>query len=155
MWNEYNSSKRIKSIELSNQGGEQVIGDSLTAAILQRALDGTWQRQRAIANNIANHETPGYKAIKVSFEESLDRELRKLEKIPGKERLEEGLDALGNAEFSVYSDYSASNRADGNNVDLDLENIEMAKVQIQYQYLTRSMTDMFSRLRYAISEGKK
>ena len=44
-----------------------MIGDSVTSALLQKALDGTWQRQRAIANNIANHETPGYKAIKVSF----------------------------------------------------------------------------------------
>ncbi len=133
-----------------------MIGDSITSAILQKALDGSWQRQRAIANNIANHETPGYKAIKVNFEDSLEREISKLENsVPAKEKIAEGLEALKNSEINVYSDYSTSNRADGNNVDLDLENIEMAKAQIQYQFLTRSMTDMFSRLRYAISEGKK
>lgn len=133
-----------------------MIGDSITSAILQKALDGTWQRQRAISNNIANHETPGYKAIKVDFENSLDQEIRKLENsIPTKEKIIEGLETLKGSEINVFSDNSTSNRADGNNVDLDLENIEMAKTQIQYQYLTRSMTDMFSRLRYAISEGKK
>lgn len=133
-----------------------MIGDSITSAILQKALDGTWQRQRAISNNIANHETPGYKAIKVDFENSLDQEIRKLENsIPTKEKIIEGLETLKSSEINVFSDNSTSNRADGNNVDLDLENIEMAKTQIQYQYLTRSMTDMFSRLRYAISEGKK
>ena len=133
-----------------------MIGDSITTAILQKALDGTWQRQRAISNNIANHETPGYKAIKVDFENSLDREIRKLENsIPTKERITESLEALKDSEINVYSNESTSNRADGNNVDMELENIEMAKTQIQYQYLTRSMTDMFSRLRYAISEGKK
>ena len=133
-----------------------MIGDSITSAILQKALDGTWQRQRAISNNIANHETPGYKAIKVDFENSLDQEIRKLENsIPTKEKIIESLETLKDSEISVFSDNSTSNRADGNNVDLDLENIEMAKTQIQYQYLTRSMTDMFSRLRYAISEGKK
>jgi flagellar basal-body rod protein FlgB len=133
-----------------------VIGDSITSAILQKALDGTWQRQRAISNNIANHETPGYKAIKVNFEDSLDQEIRKLENsIPTKENMAESLKELKDSDINVYSDYSTSERADGNNVDLDLENIEMAKTQIQYQYLTRSMTDMFSRLRYAISEGKK
>ncbi len=133
-----------------------MIGDSITSAILQKALDGTWQRQRAISNNIANHETPGYKAIKVDFENSLDQEIRKLENsIPTKERITESLEALKDSEINVYSDESTSNRADGNNVDMELENIEMAKTQIQYQYLTRSMTDMFSRLRYAISEGKK
>ncbi len=133
-----------------------MIGDSITSAILQRALDGTWQRQRAIANNIANHETPGYKAIKVNFEDALDRELRKLDNsVPTKEKITEALEGLKRSEISVYSDRSTANRADGNNVDMDLENIEMAKAQIQYQYLTRSMTDMFARLRYAISEGKK
>ncbi|HYE67054.1 MAG TPA: flagellar basal body rod protein FlgB [Anaerovoracaceae bacterium] len=133
-----------------------MIGDSITSAILQKALDGTWQRQRAISNNIANHETPGYKAIKVDFENSLDQEIRKLgNSIPTKEKIIESIETLKDAEINVFSDNSTSNRADGNNVDLDLENIEMAKMQIQYQYLTRSMTDMFSRLRYAISEGKK
>jgi len=133
-----------------------MIGDSITSAILQKALDGTWQRQRAITNNIANHETPGYKAIKVDFENSLDQEIRKLENsIPTKEKIIESIETLKDSEINVFSDNSTSNRADGNNVDLDLENIEMAKTQIQYQYLTRSMTDMFSRLRYAISEGKK
>jgi len=133
-----------------------MIGDTITSAILQKALDGTWQRQRAISNNIANHETPGYKAIKVDFEDSLDQEIRKLENsIPTKERITESLEALKDSEINVYSNKSTSNRADGNNVDMELENIEMAKTQIQYQYLTRSMTDMFSRLRYAISEGKK
>lgn len=133
-----------------------MIGDSITTAILQKALDGAWQRQRAISNNIANHETPGYKAVKVNFEDSLEKEIRKLENsIPTKEKITEGIQALKNSDIDIYSDYSTSNRADGNNVDLDLENIEMAKTQIQYQYLTRSMTDMFSRLRYAISEGKK
>lgn len=133
-----------------------MIGDSMASALLQKALDGTWQRQRAIANNIANHETPGYKAVKVSFEESLDQEIRKLENsIPSKEQITKNIEAVSNSEISVFADQSTSMRADGNNVDLDLENIEMAKVQIQYQYLTRSMTDMFARLRYAISAGQK
>jgi flagellar basal-body rod protein FlgB len=133
-----------------------MIGNSITTAILQKALDGAWQRQRAISNNIANHETPGYKAIKVNFEDSLEKEIEKLGKgEPSKEKIAEAIEAVGDSDIDVYSSYSTSGRADGNNVDMDLENIEMAKTQIQYQYLTRSMTDMFARLRYAISEGKK
>lgn len=131
-----------------------MIGDSITSAVLQRALDGTWQRQRAIAGNIANHETPGYKALKVTFEDSLDHEIQKLkQRMPIK--ISQELGAVRNSEIGVFTDSSTSERADGNNVNLDLENIEMAKVQFQYQYLTRSMTDMYARLRYAISEGKK
>lgn len=134
-----------------------MIGDTIANALVQKALDGTWQRQRAISNNIANHETPGYKAIKVSFEDSLDQEIQKLGIKPPttKEEMTADLQAVKNSEISAYSDYSTTERADGNNVDLDLENIEMAKTQIQYQYLTRSMMDTFARLRYAISEGKR
>jgi flagellar basal-body rod protein FlgB len=133
-----------------------MIGDSLTAAILQKALDGTWQRQKAISNNIANYETPGYKAMNVSFEDSLDREVNRLRgKAMNAEELSKGKESIRNADISVASDYATLERADGNNVNMELENIEMAKTQIQYQYLTRSMSDMFSRLRYAISEGKK
>ncbi|MDD2189661.1 MAG: flagellar basal body rod protein FlgB [Eubacteriales bacterium] len=131
-----------------------MIGESLTSAILQRALDGTWQRQRAISGNIANYDTPGYKALKVNFEDSLDHEIRKLEQCMPAGSFK-NYESIKNAGINVMADNSTSERADGNNVNLDLENIEMAKVQIQYQYLTRSMTDMYSRLRYAISEGKK
>ena len=133
-----------------------MIGDTAMSAILQKALDGTWQRQRAITNNIANAETPGYKAINVSFEKSLDQEVQKLaSNMDTKEEFYQGLEELKKSDIEVYSDYSTSERADGNNVNIESENIEMAKTQLQYQYLTRSMTDMFSRLRYAISEGKK
>lgn len=132
-----------------------MIGDNAASSILQRALDGSWQKQRAIANNIANSETPGYKAIHVSFEESLDQEVQKLAgNMETKEEYYEGLERIKDADIGVFSDYSTSERADGNNVNLEAENIEMAKVQFQYSYLTRSMTDMFTRLRYAISGGK-
>jgi flagellar basal-body rod protein FlgB len=133
-----------------------MIGDTAMSAMLQKALDGTWQRQRAIADNIANAETPGYKAIKVSFEESLDKEVQKLAgSMDTKEDFYQGLQKIKDSEISEFSDNSTSERADGNNVNIDSENIDMAKTQLQYAYLTRSMTDMFSRLRYAISEGKK
>lgn len=133
-----------------------MIGDSAMSSVLQRALDGTWQRQKAIANNIANSETPGYKAINVSFEESLQSEVQKLSgKMDSRQEFDKGLKDIKNAEIDSYSDYSTSERADGNNVNMDAENVDMAKTQIQYSYLTRSMTDMFSRLRYAVSEGKK
>ena len=35
-----------------------MLGDSITSSVVQRALDGVWQRQKAISANIANYETP-------------------------------------------------------------------------------------------------
>ncbi|NLT49081.1 MAG: flagellar basal body rod protein FlgB [Clostridiales bacterium] len=134
-----------------------MIGNSIASALIQKALDGTWQRQKAIAANIANHETPGYKAVKVSFEEALENEVKRL----GTTSMSNGSGnndpymSIQNSRIRFLTDQSGSERADGNNVNLESENIDMAKTQIQYQYLTRAMTDFYSRLRYAISEGKR
>lgn len=133
-----------------------MIGESYTLALLQRAMDGTWQRQKAIANNLANQETPGYKAVRVSFEESLQKEVDKIKESAASPREIKGrIGDVLQSEINVRKDYTTSERLDGNNVNADVENIEMARVQIQYEYLTRSMSDMFARMRYAISEGKK
>jgi flagellar basal-body rod protein FlgB len=133
-----------------------MIGDSLTTAVLQRALDGTWQREKTVAANIANHETPGYKAIKVSFEDALDRAVRDLKRrtAVSKGDYMNALESVRRADIEVHEERTYSERADGNNVNLEEENIEMAKVQTQYSYLTRQITDTFSRLRYAVTEGR-
>lgn len=130
-----------------------MIGNDSVTAMLQKALDGTWERQKAIANNIANQETPGYKAQKVSFEDALEREMKNY--AGASDQKEQSVQGILNSEIKFYSDNSSSERLDGNNVNIESENIEMAKTQIQYQYLIRSMTDMISRLRYAVTEGRK
>jgi flagellar basal-body rod protein FlgB len=130
-----------------------MIGDSLSTAVLQRAMDGIWQRQKAVSANIANHETPGYKAVKVSFEDALDRAVRSMKNEADPVRAR-NLDAVKRADIEVFQDETFSERADASNVNLELENIEMAKVQIQASYLSRQMTDTFSRLRYAVREGR-
>ena len=67
----------------------------------------------------------------------------------------QALKNIQQSEISVFKDNFTTERADGNNVNIDVENLEMARTQLQYQYLTRGLSDSFSRLRYAISEGKK
>ena len=131
-----------------------MIGNDSVSAMLQRAMDGSWERQKAISNNIANHETPGYKAQKVFFEDALAREMDRYAESSA-ESGEKGISNILNSRIECVSDHTTSERYDGNNVNLDSENLEMAKSQIQYQYLIRSMTNMFSRLRYAVSEGRK
>lgn len=144
----------IEEIILEGEG--KMIGDSIASVAMQRALDGAWERQKAISNNIANFETPGYKALKVSFEQSLALEIRKNQTFAlnsGENNID--FNSLRNSDINVFKDSNSSERADGNNVNLENENIDMAKTQLQYQYLTRGMSDMFARLRYAVSEGKK
>lgn len=135
-----------------------MIGETVVSAVVNVALNGTWQRQKAIANNIANYSTPGYKAKKVSFEHTLNQEVGKLKlksNSASTNHRQKKIRSINDTKIIVYSDYCTIERADGNNVNQELENIELAKTQIQYQYLIRSMSDRFSRMRYAINEGKR
>ncbi len=135
-----------------------MIGDSITAALYQKALDGTWQRQKATSNNIANSETPGYKAIKVNFEDSLKAEINKLKTTSAGSSTGfldkmDSIQSINNSNVSVYEG-ATSSRLDENNVDLESENIDMSKSVLQYYYLVRGVSDSYSRLKYAINGGK-
>lgn len=133
-----------------------MIGDSITQNALIKGLDGNWRRQQAIAHNIANHETPGFKALKVSFEEELAATLKKIGQTPtlpgGAARARSQVASVA---LRTEESRRGGERADGNNVNLDEENVLLAKSQIQYMYLTRALTDYYGRLRYVISEGKR
>lgn len=135
-----------------------MIGDSITAALYQKALDGTWQKQKATSNNIANAETPGYKAIKVNFENSLKAEINKLQTTANASKngfldKMESIQTIDNSNINVYQG-ATSNRLDRNNVDMESENIDMTKSVLQYNSLVRGVSDSYSRLKYAINGGR-
>ena len=133
-----------------------MIGNSITTAIFQKALDGTWARQQAISNNIANAETPRYKALEVDFETSLNNALNRISsKSQGQNASQEAkVNTVLNSDITTEAYDLTSNQLDQNNVDLDAENIDMTKTVTQYYYLVSGMNSSFSRLKYAISEGK-
>jgi flagellar basal-body rod protein FlgB len=55
---------------------------------------------------------------------------------------------------SIVENTSTTMRMDGNNVDIDYENTELAKNTIYYNTLIEKMNSEFSRLKMAINEGK-
>lgn len=113
--------------------------------VLDKAADASWKRNDAIANNIANATTPGYKRQDVSFE----AELRKaLGFNSGKEMdFKVGDIDLSQLEGTPYIDAEGfSYRLDGNNVDIDTENVRLAENQLKYQGLMSSITAEFQNL---------
>ena len=112
--------------------------------ILDKTLDASWTRQTAIANNLANVDTPTYKRKDVEFKNILESELSS----PKYRSLDQAvrhadLDAL---DARVYTDHANfSYRIDKNNVDVDTENVELASEQLRYQELTTSLRSQFSR----------
>ncbi len=113
--------------------------------VLDRAADASWQRNEAISNNIANVDTPGYKRQDVAFESVLQKAL-------GNNRYESMDEKVSNINLSrlrgrAYVDYANySYRLDGNNVDIENENVMLAENQLKYQGLLKSINQEFTNL---------
>lgn len=114
--------------------------------VLDKAADAAWVRNEAISNNIANVNTPGYKRQDVSFEEELKHALKANKFVPLDQKVDH-LD-LDRIEPRVYTDSANfSYRLDGNNVDIDSENVELASNQIKYNAMVQSIDGTFTNLR--------
>ena len=122
--------------------------DSVSLNILNKDLDGLWERQRAISDNLANFETPGYKAKTVSFENQLRQKLSS-----GAQTSTELTKEIKGVTPLTEVREDEQFRLDGNGVDMEKENLELARTQINYAYSLRSIGDEFSRLRMAIKGG--
>lgn len=115
--------------------------------VLDKAADASWKRNEAIANNIANATTPGYKRQDVAFESELRKAL-------GSASNSKNMDSrVKNVELSrlhgeVYTDNAdLSYRLDGNNVDIENENVMLAENQLKYQGLITSINQEFTNLK--------
>ena len=117
--------------------------------VLDRAAEASWTRETVIGNNIANVDTPGYKRQDVAFEDVLKRELKSSKY----DTLQKAVDnvSLNKLEGRTYTDYASySYRLDGNNVDIDTENVELASEQLRYQTLTSAVSNEFTRMNTAM-----
>jgi len=114
--------------------------------VLDKAADASWLRNEVIANNIANVDTPGYKRKDVAFEGELSRALSKMRYKSMDEKVDNlALASMQPATYTDHGDYSY--RVDGNNVDIDTENVELARNQIKYNALMTGVNQEFSNLK--------
>jgi len=130
-----------------------MIFDSVKSATMERSLSALWQRAQLISHNIANEDTPGYKGKRLEFENILQNELRTAKNSRTMNRSQKAA-MISRAPSMIYDDRALSVRADGNNVNLDNEHIELARVQMQYQALRDKVNGHYSNLKYAISGGR-
>ncbi|MBE5916136.1 MAG: flagellar basal body rod protein FlgB [Pseudobutyrivibrio ruminis] len=121
--------------------------------MMDNTADVSWQRQTLIMNNISNNDTPGYKRQDIEFESVLRKELlnthdRSLERAVNK--LDDDGNHIDGIEYTDYENYSY--RLDGNNVDMDTENVELASEQLRYQTLTTSITNEVNRFKSVLTK---
>lgn len=118
--------------------------------VLDKAADASVIRHEVISNNIANNDTADYKRKDVTFESYLQKELISSENL---DRTVDSLE-LNNIEATIYTDQeNLSYRKDGNNVNIETENANLAENQVRYYALLDSMTQEFSRIKSVLQRG--
>ncbi|KOC24519.1 flagellar basal body rod protein FlgB [Bacillus velezensis] len=119
---------------------------------LENALGRADIKQKVLTNNIANIDTPNYKAKKVSFRNLLYQETSNLEAVKTDYR---HVDFTGSGDdYSIVSSSDTSYQQNGNNVDIDKEMTDLAENQINYQALVERMSGKFNSLKTVLTGGK-
>lgn len=111
-----------------------VVFNSVTSVALSSALDGLALRQRTIASNIANVNTPDYHAKRVVFEDALAA----------------SVEAGDGRAVAVTSRSLEPTRLDGNNVNLDTETLSNIDTVLRFQFAARAVDGSFTSLRTAM-----
>ena len=139
--------------------------DNRTMRALEIALDVASARHQVIADNVANVNTPGFKAADVDFvssleqamagrAESADRRLTGRTTRAGHFAIS-GAASTGRSPIVQTEDEGASMKVDGNSVDIDLEMAKMAENATMYNTFAQLVSSKFSLLKYVISEGRR
>jgi flagellar basal-body rod protein FlgB len=108
---------------------------------LERALSGSSLRQTAIAQNIANVNTPGYRRQDVDFQSALAA------------AWDQGESSVASVTPRAEADTSAVMRADGSSVDIDQEAATQAQNGLQYEAVSSVMKTRVSILKTAIGSA--
>ena len=120
--------------------------------LLKASADYSAIRNEVLSSNIANINTPNYKRQDVSFESVLSSAVAKAgSSSQSLTRVVRNIDYRHVAP-TVYTDNSSlSYRIDGNNVDIDTEEVELASNQLYAQGVFDSITQNFNRIKSALS----
>ena len=97
-------------------------------------------RQKAIANNVANLETPGYRRVNVKFKELFAKALDS-----------SGAVDLSKIEPQIYQPENTAVKSNGNDVSLEVEVGEMVKNTLRHKAYIRLLQKKYQQIELAIS----
>ena len=100
-------------------------------------------RQKAIASNVANAKTPGYRRLDVNFQKLLTDAIDK-----------DGNVDLNNIEVGLYQPKNTPVKEDGNDVTIDYEVGQMVKNTLRHKTYTRLLNKVYSQMDLAINTSK-
>lgn len=120
-----------------------ILFNNLDFKAMQSSLDALWLKQKVISNNLANIETPGFKASNVSFEDALEN----ARKSNGTNQYQ--------FQAKITKDETTSARPDGNNVSVDKEQLELYNTYLQTTYLYQKVSDQITDMQYVLGQAFK
>ncbi len=116
--------------------------------LMEKSMNFLWTKQAAISDNIANAETPNYKAKIVTFEENLREKMdQALRSATPRAKLRETLE---NSSFAVVSTQD-STRMDDNGVNTTEQMVELVRNAYQLQYVMNAISTDLKTLRTAVN----
>ncbi len=111
--------------------------------LAKKLMDVSHVRHQAIAGNLANVETPGYKRKDIQADFATQ-----LAKLAGQDDMK----GIASLKPTLRTDFaSPAVRADGNNVQMDKELLEMNKNATQYEFLANYTANSMKRIKTAIT----
>lgn len=116
--------------------------------LLQNALSVSNTRTHTISTNLANINTPNFKAKRVEFENLLNQATGP-QKMVTDHPLHMG--ALGNAQSRIVTDNKTSVRENGNNVDLDTEMLSQSENGIYYNTVVAQLNGRYQMMNYILN----
>jgi flagellar basal-body rod protein FlgB len=125
------------------------ISDSQLVSALRRQMTIAVAKQVASAGNLANVDTPDYKAVEVNFESALDAKLTPPTATHTKHFSNTSPGALATKEIQ-----GVTPRRDGNTVQLDHELLTMNRAGGDFSAAQTALAAKFRLVRYAINEGR-
>ncbi len=125
------------------------VGLDDTVSQLRRVLDRVSRRTNVTAANLANVDTPGYKALEVQFGDTLaDAGGVEMRRTDPRHLSSSGAPrGMG----KVVEAVTGRIRNDGNTVDVDMEMTNLAKLQGRYSAAAKMLSKRFALLQYAVS----
>lgn len=124
-----------------------------TIQSLQKSLDYSTTKNRVIANNIANVDTPHYKAKDVSFKKELNKSMNASFQANRTHMKHFSFSGEDHQAYRISEQTNTLYNHNGNNVDVDKEMADLAKNQIYYQAIVDRLNGKFSSIQTVIRGG--
>ncbi|KON89095.1 flagellar basal body rod protein FlgB [Sporosarcina globispora] len=125
-----------------------------TLSTLEQALNYSSLKQKVISQNIANADTPNYKAKDTSFKEAFQSALGESVKANKSDIRHYDFKIGSSPVQGIVTRRNASYNHNGNSVDLDKEMADLATNQIYYNAVIERVSGKFSSMQNVLRGGK-